>query len=562
MDVAFVSFVPGRRVDAAFSRHVSPLRRTRTRAKVTSCRADGDRPVGASLARGVRALSFAIALTMTPPAPANARGREPLLSEQTAQFTLPSMEAASSREEGSVTRAVRVAKHVVPPVAAVTLAVYAVVRIVRAAQRRRIRDFQSQLQSLSSMLSLDTTDAPSKPKQTPPRMETRKYRIQEPTKAPAAAPAETDVKLDLFRTRDSDPTSTEDVPAFELAATNCVRAVCAAESDNVRVTAAVAELERAAAALAMSVEEVDVALGAHLSALLSARVDSAVRQLDSDDAASLRNLDELTLTMRASALIASERGRVHTLRYSGAYEGDESIREELYRRYAVFCLSAEHRMADGLRGLADMQSFVGVSDARAEGVNKEIARGMFQVAVSAAMADGGLDDSGRDAIDKLRNAFSTFLEGDDADAIMSEVAVMRAMYALQQLLAESGVDVADVQRLRDMCGDLGVDIDEMMKNADALGSVLGPEAKQFVESLSDILKDAESAPPGEPVLTTSATPVEPTIEVTAATALPGAEESPTTAPPTTQQPSTTQQPPTAAAKSTPDTPPSGGGKQE
>lgn len=70
---------------------------------------------------------------------------------------------------------------------------------------------------------------------------------------------------------------------------------------------------------------------------------------------------------------------------------------------------------------------------------------------------------------------------------------MRAMYSLQQLLAEQGVSDEDVTELRKMCADLGVDIDEMMKNADQMGDALGPEAQQFVGGLRALLKDGDAS---------------------------------------------------------------------
>lgn len=61
------------------------------------------------------------------------------------------------------------------------------------------------------------------------------------------------------------------------------------------------------------------------------------------------------------------------------------------------------------------------------------------------------------------------------------------------LFSESGVREDDVGTLRKMCADLVGDVLEMMKNADALGSVLGPDAKQFVESLRAILGEVKKS---------------------------------------------------------------------
>jgi hypothetical protein len=113
------------------------------------------------------------------------------------------------------------------------------------------------------------------------------------------------------------------------------------------------------------------------------------------------------------------------------------------------------------------------------------------VAVSSAMADGSMDAESKEALEQLKGSFGDFLDGGSADNIVSEVAVMRAMHSLQQLLAEQGVSDSDVAELRKMCSDLGVNIDEMMANADSMGDALGPEAKQFVGGLRSLLNDGD-----------------------------------------------------------------------
>lgn len=572
-----------RDLDTSFARRTALPRRVRRRTatpRLSCCVRSDEGTLGGALARGARTLSLAAAIALgAGVSPALARSRDMQLTDQVASFTLPSREADASGTRGEPlhTRALRVARKGAPPVIGVAVAAWAIVRIVRSAQRRRLRDFQSQLQSLSTMLSLDASalDGSVPTPAVRPRTDERRYRRRDETAVAdeVVAAAETNVRLDLFRaagapTPDAAPGASArpaDVApdgAFEAAAAACLAEVGAAigersavgdafdaTAEAARVKAAVDALDAAAKAQALASEDAVAALCGYASRVVSMHVDRAATHLDSDDRESLRNLHALASTMGASALISREQGRTTSgLRYVGRHGGAPGLREELYRRYAVFCLSSEERMRDDLQGLADMQSLLAVSDSRAETINKEIAKGMFQVAVSAAMADGGLDDSGRDAIEKLRVAFGGFLEGGDADAIMSEVAVMRAMYALQQLLADSGVDDEDVRRLRDMCRDLGVDIDEMMKNADALGSVLGPEAKQFVESLSDILQEAEGGVAGDSVLTT-ATPVD--VTPAPASALPGGDA----------KASATVKPATAA-KGPPESPSTTGGKDE
>jgi hypothetical protein len=199
--------------------------------------------------------------------------------------------------------------------------------------------------------------------------------------------------------------------------------------------------------------------------------------------------------MRIASEIAQGANLVTGLAYVGAHAGDVAVRQDLYRSYAVYMLSDESRVRDdsALQGLVDMQMLLSLSDEKAETINREIAKGMFQVAVSSAMADGSLTPESRKALEELKSSFGEFLDGSAADNIVSEVAVMRAMYSLQQLLQDQGVNEEDIAQLRKMCSDLGVDIDEMMRNADAMGDSLGPDVKQFVGGLRSLLNEGDSA---------------------------------------------------------------------
>jgi hypothetical protein len=284
-------------------------------------------------------------------------------------------------------------------------------------------------------------------------------------------------------------------------------ALNAVETSGEAAAVAAAPLDAARVASGLSVDDAKLAFNTFVSRVVSVQIDKAAVTLGIDAGAArtmpteedavegLRHLSGLATTMRAAADVASESGLVTGLAYVGARAVDEKAREELYRAYAVFCLSDETRVKDdsALQGLLDMQMLLSLSDERAEAVNKEIAKGMFQVAVSSAMADGSMTTESRDALEQLKGSFGDFLDGGSADNIISEVSVMRAMYSLQQLLAEQGVSEEDVTELRKMCADLGVDVDEMMRNADQMGDALGPEAQQFVGGLRALLQDGDAA---------------------------------------------------------------------
>lgn len=415
-------------------------------------------------------------------------------------------------------RLVSLAKRVVPPLALLVLAVWAARQALRRAQERQLRDFQTQLASFSSMLDLDNAARPNKGEKgavldsanlAKQVLETssKRYKFRADAPSPDSDDdIESKVRLDLFRAAGSpNPGSPAQAPPadagpdvakveiadvmpdspFEATVAQCLSQV--ETGDQPAKEAAKAALNAARDAAGLSEAEAAALFDGYLSRVVSAQIDRAAVNLDSDDRESLRNLHQLTVTMGAAKALGPEAG----LAYVGVHAGEEGTREELYRRYAVFCLSSEERVKDDLQSLVDMQTLLSVSDARAETINTEIAKGMFQVAVSAAMADGSLDDGSRQALETLKESFGGFLDGGSADSIMSEVAVMRAMYSLQQLLQEQGVSDDDVKELRKMCKELGVDIDEMLQNADALGDALGPEAKEFVESLRGLLSDSK-----------------------------------------------------------------------
>lgn len=468
--------------------------------------------------RAISTAGAALALALGAAAP-RARAEPVKLTEQVANFTLPSRETGEQRGGSRlVMRVVGVAKVAVPVGGGVALAAWLISKMLRRAQEKQLRDFQAQLQSFSTMLDLDTAaldtgtatsraDAKDTAEMARDVLQTTRYRFREEDGKGKKKKEEVEgkVRLDLFKAAkgeqpdarqggaESSSTVADIDPAdeYEVAVAKCLAEISIAPTDAEVVKKAVRALSSVQEAQGVNKESAERAFNLYVGRVVSMQIDRVAVHLDSDDRESLKNLHALASTMTSSQAFCKAEGRTSGLQYVGTHQGDKGMktREELYRRYAVFCLSSEERIRDDLQSLADMQMLLSVSDSRAELINKEIAKGMFQVAVSAAMADGGLDEGSKDSLEKLKESFGDFLEGGAADSIVSEVAVMRAMYSLQQLLQEQGVSEEDVSELRRMCSELGVDIDEMLQNADALGNVLGPEAKEFVVSLRDLLAD-------------------------------------------------------------------------
>lgn len=452
------------------------------------------------------------------------------MTDQVPNFTLPSQEASlnSSTSTSSFFRsALKITTRVVPPIAAVALVVWIARTLLQRAQQKQIRDFQTQLASFSSMLDLDKNEktadgaglkssvqnAKDSADMARQMLETTgrkyKFRAEGEKMEKKEENIETKVRLDLFKAGSASQKRQEDVSkkvddvlpdnAYEIAIADGLKNM----EDGADVDAQIEKLNEIREKEGLQKEEAVSIFEKYVSKVVSAQIDKAAVHLDSDDRESLQNLNILAVIMASAKGLGGDA----KLEYVGTNAGSGKVMEELYRRYAVFCLSSEERVRNDLQSLVDMQTLLKVDDARAETINTEIAKGMFQVAVSAAMADGSLDQGSRDALEKLKESFGDLLDGGSADSIMSEVAVMRAMYSLQQLLQEQGVSDDDVKELRKMCSELGVDIDEMLQNADALGDALGPEAKEFVDSLRGLL--ISSGATGDTIVT-SATPVEPT----------------------------------------------------
>lgn len=220
-----------------------------------------------------------------------------------------------------------------------------------------------------------------------------------------------------------------------------------------------------------------------VSRIVSTAVDDVVSTLETKDSEVMTALTALSNMMDAAHLIVPG----ISLNYVGKRLRTDSGLEAIYRRYVVYCMSKEEFLAEELECLDRMRRFLDIYDAKAQSINVEVAKGMFQMAVSAAMASGVLTDEDRRKLDSLKNSFGDYLSDTTANSIISEVSVMRTMYALQQLVQEEHVSNSDIMKLRKMCVDLGANVDEMVKNADALGKSLGTEGKDFVIRLKGIL---------------------------------------------------------------------------
>ena len=444
------------------------------------------------------------------PRVADARRSPTIEKEQETEFVLPSQKAAMRRAAGAGDRneAIRVWGKRLGVVALAGLGVGGVVQTGRVVgrrwQKKRMQEFQKSLGSLGLEGPTDTKNSSRKSnaREDAKRYLQRgkqkyKFKSEKDEVEGAGEDIASKINLDIFKRKSSDSgtskaesrpagTPVNDKPENDFEK-GMLEAISIVQDGGDSKSALKKWTERESVKSMPDVERRSM-FDSFGSRLMSASIDKAGTLLDSDASEALKVLSAIMKRFKAvKALAAANGSSVEGLNYRGVYSESDRTRDELYRRYAVFCLSTEERVKENFENLVDMQNLLGVPNDRAEAINSEIAKGMFQVAVSAAMADGSLNEESRATLDKLKESFGDFLDGDSANSIMSEVSVMRAMYALQALLKEQGVSEEDVAQLRKMCSELGVDIDEMMQNADALGAALGPEAKEFVESLKTLL---------------------------------------------------------------------------
>eukprot|EP00188_Purpureofilum_apyrenoidigerum_P004746 Plantae.Rhodophyta-Purpureofilum_apyrenoidigerum.ctg5593.p1 GENE.Plantae.Rhodophyta-Purpureofilum_apyrenoidigerum.ctg5593~~Plantae.Rhodophyta-Purpureofilum_apyrenoidigerum.ctg5593.p1 ORF type:complete len:205 (+),score=53.07 Plantae.Rhodophyta-Purpureofilum_apyrenoidigerum.ctg5593:35-616(+) len=171
--------------------------------------------------------------------------------------------------------------------------------------------------------------------------------------------------------------------------------------------------------------------------------------------------------------------------------------EEVYRIFAISILSqGGGQDSEQVTQLETMQELLGITPERAQTTYEEVVKAMMQEAVSQA----NLDPQAREMLEKLRGAFNEENGGSTGD--MSED-VMQMMYALQQLMNEQGISEDDAREMRKMMKDMGVDVKDLIKNAEMLVGVLGPQAKPFIESLKKLLNEDD-----DDITEVSATPVQ------------------------------------------------------
>eukprot|EP00186_Timspurckia_oligopyrenoides_P002913 CAMPEP_0182446504 /NCGR_PEP_ID=MMETSP1172-20130603/4247_1 /TAXON_ID=708627 /ORGANISM="Timspurckia oligopyrenoides, Strain CCMP3278" /LENGTH=598 /DNA_ID=CAMNT_0024642447 /DNA_START=17 /DNA_END=1813 /DNA_ORIENTATION=+ len=276
-------------------------------------------------------------------------------------------------------------------------------------------------------------------------------------------------------------------------------------------------------------EEMISAFGNFCSVQVSCLIDKVAVNLESDDRQSLTNLNALATAVRRMNAIAlatfdaadleepeeekesnedkkeeekkEEEEKVEPidatdlgvpLMYAGTSVTSSETRMELYKRFAVYCLSSEKRVEENVGGLQTLQRMLDIDDKEAFTVTDEIARGMFQVAVSSRLADGNLDPETKQALEELKGNFSQLLDKDVADSIEDETSLMRVVYGLQKMIKERGLTTEDARELRRLSKEMGVDLNDILSKSENIeGLGLGPEGKELFDTIKSVLAKAD-----------------------------------------------------------------------
>lgn len=495
------------------------------------------------------------------------------MTDRVSSFTLPSQEAALERErmeeersqsQGILVKCRKIAITILPPVGSVLVVVWVASRLMKRAQNRQIREFQQQLEAFSNNLNIPNLDFEPTDKDAEQSAKSRAPSPQ--TVTPPQAESESDagdnVQLEIFRKAGGDKAQTGSGGREDSVTTGD-----AASSSGAGATGATVEVEsdpgltdterswekmiiecmslcaEIRAKKSENYEQVvnllrDSENKTHLndpvyrvlttrtvSRVLSSKIDGVISAFVENTESRISGaIVQLSHALEGARIIGNNVDMTGSLRYIGGTTQskvlDPQVRmnglENVYRRYAMHCLSSGNKMTQELKALDELQRILEINDERAEKINAEIASGMLQAAVAAASTDANLSEADRRTLDSLTQAFGADTGGTSASGTgtgtgsgssdnvggsqtgMSETAVLKMMQAIQQMMAVQdgdGNSQDDMELLKNLCDELGVDFEEVIRNAEKFGDQFGATgtgdmSSAFGKDFTDKLKSA------------------------------------------------------------------------
>ncbi|GJQ08474.1 hypothetical protein GpartN1_g265.t1 [Galdieria partita] len=370
------------------------------------------------------------------------------------------------------------------PIVVVTGGVgYVGYQVYLLSERRKIQQWQQLLQrqfQTENEGKVDSTEIESEAvtEKNLPTEDIRKKRLDELS------------RLELFHGKSEMKDSQVSTLAMELA-TNSTDPIQSSLLEYLKGTIDVIEWNEKIQGLDLSKEEVIRRTKEFCTNYLNAIFDKSAKFSETNDKTRIETMlvlvDQLKKleTFSKQSCIASDLSDMHWLVYSGS--ANEKQVEAAYRLLAIHFFSSESSIKDGMEKLPSVQRYLKLSEERFHSLNQEVAKAIFQVAVSNTLSEGKLDSDSREALENLKRSFTKMIDNESAENIISEVGLMRVMYALQQILKEQQFGEEDIQMLKSMCEQLGVDLESLLKTAEDMGDNMGPQVKEFVQQLRSFL---------------------------------------------------------------------------
>lgn len=494
------------------------------------------------------------------------------MTDRVSSFTLPSQEAVLERErmaeersqsQGILVKCRKIAVAILPPVGGVLVVVWIASRLMKRAQNRQIREFQQQLEAFSNNLNIPNLDFEPADKDAGQSAKDAAASPQAVTQPQAESESDgnDNVQLEIFRKAaggkadtgsgvregsvkagdsvnsgvgtatgttvdvESDPGLTDTERSWEKIIIECM-SLCAEirakKSENYEQVVSLLKGPHNEAYLNDPVFR--VLTTRTVSRVLSSKIDGVISSFDENAEARISGaIVQLSHALEGARIIGNNVDMTGSLRYIGGSTKsnvvlDAQVRinalENVYRRFAMHCLSCGNKMTEELKALDELQRILEINDERAEKINAEIASSMLQAAVAAASTDANLSETDRRTLDSLTQAFGSETGGAGTSASgtgtgsndnaggsqpsMSETAVLKMMQAIQQMMAaqdSDGNSQDDMELLKNLCDELGVDFEEVIRNAEKFGDQFGATgtgdlSSAFGKDFTDKLKSA------------------------------------------------------------------------
>ncbi|KAK4529333.1 hypothetical protein CCYA_CCYA01G0190 [Cyanidiococcus yangmingshanensis] len=202
--------------------------------------------------------------------------------------------------------------------------------------------------------------------------------------------------------------------------------------------------------------------------------------------------------------------------YAGRHRNRQDI-QDLYRRYVIRTLVQEQpqaerelrpedmkRLEETMQSLSLLEHILRIDEETARSIKDEAARFVFQMAVSATLADpnASVDET---YLKELMKILENMLTPEIAEKIRSEVGMMRILYDIEKMVKEGTITAEDKRALRNLCTQLGFNVQDFLDSTAQLKEVLGAEGERYARLFQQIFGDDTGEESVSPVIETTDT---------------------------------------------------------